>query len=241
MVIFVYFENIVFNIILIIGLISLSSLINFILNKHARFLMKYTSSLKMNSLDIVTNYSKDKNIKLESYPSKAGNELDCYVPSNNYIFINARHYFSSSLYTLSRTLYFCSMSEVYKKNPKAFKFQNKCDSIFTLSDVLSYGLLMVGILLKMNILIIISLVLFLVSIIFAFINLKTIKEYQEIAKKYLSKVTKDKNEVKIISVIYQFELYQYTLRPFLSVVKIIPFLASINQKKLGMRENYYED
>ena len=56
--------------------------------------------------------------------------------------------------------------------------------------------------------------------IFAFINLKTIKEYQEIAKKYLSKVTKDKNEVKIINVIYQFELYQYTLRPFLSVVKM---------------------
>ena len=76
MVIFVYFENIVFNIILIIGLISLSSLINFILNKHARFLMKYTSSLKMNSLDLIKKYSKDKNIKLESYPSKAGNELD---------------------------------------------------------------------------------------------------------------------------------------------------------------------
>ena len=241
MVIFVYFENIIFNFLIIVGLIGVSALLNYYLNKHARFLMKYTSSLKMNSKEIVEKYCKDKKVRIESFPSNDSNDLDSYLDSNKCIFINARHYFQTSLYTLSRTLYFCVMSEVEKNNPKAYKFQNKVDSFFALIDVLAWGLIMVGLLMKINVLIIIGLTLIVISFIFTFISFKVVKQYQNLAKEYLIKITKEKNEVNVISVIYRFELYQYLLKPLLSIVKIFPFLLSINQKKMSVKENYYED
>lgn len=234
-----YFENIYLNFILVIGFILIFTLLNFYLNHHARFLMKYTSSLKQTSKELVENFSKNENIELFSYASRANNDLDNYIGKSKSIFINAKHYFSSSLYTLARTIYFCAMSKVERNNYKLYKFQNKVDSIFSLLEVLAWGLLLIGLIIKNNLLIIIGLGILLLSIVFVFINYRIIKLYQDIAKEYLSKILKDKNEVKVISLIYQFELYQYLLKPFLSLVKLFPFLLSSNQKKLGYKDDYY--
>lgn len=241
MVIKMYFDSLILNLLLILFTVITLSIINYLLNRHAKFLMKYTSSLKMNSKDLIIKYSKDNNIILNSFPSKASNDLDSYFDNNKSIFINARHYYSSSLYTLARTLYFCAMSKVAKEKKKEYNFQSKIDSIFTMSDVLAWGLVMVGILLKMNVLIIIGLMLMALSFLFAFINMKIIILYQESAKDYLRKISKEKNEIHVVNVVYRFELYQYLLRPLLSIVKLFPFLMSINQKKLNIKEEYYEE
>lgn len=191
--------------------------------------MKYRSSLKLNSKELINKFSNDENIKLESYPSKGSNDLDNYVDQNKCIFINARHYYSASLYSLSRTLYFCAMSKAPYKN---YKFQNKVDAILTLLDVLAWGLGFIGLLLKINVLVIIGIILLIISLIFTLINVKTIKQYQQIALEYLSKIVKDQKEVNVIKVIYRYDYYQYILKPFLSLIRLFPFLLSTNQKKL---------
>jgi len=226
-----YFENALLNFLAMLGIIFLIFLMNLYLNRHARFLMKYTSSLKLNSKELIDKFSKDENIKLDSYPSKGNNDLDNYIQNNNCIFINSRHYFSSSFYTLARTIYFCSMSKVAKDNYKKYKFQNRIDSIFTLIDVLAWGIGFIGLLLKMNIFIIIGLSLLFVSFVFTMINLKTIKLYHQISLEYLKKIIKDKKEISIINIIYKYDYYQYILKPFLSLVKLFPILLSTNQKK----------
>lgn len=235
-----YFENVLLNVLLIIVLIATASIINFLLNRHARFFMKYSSSLKINAKDIIDKYAKDNNLKIDSFPSKANNDLDNYLESNKCIFINSRHYFSSSIYTLARCIYFCSMSKVAKDNLKSYKLQNKLDSIFTLLDVLSAGLIMIGLLLKYNLLIIIGLILIFLSFISIFINLKVIKRYYKESKEYLKSVLKDDKEVLSIELIYKQELIQYLLRPLLSFNKLFPFLLSENQKKENERVKHYE-
>ena len=235
-----YFDNVIFNILLILGLIIISSLINLYLNRYNRLFMKYTSSLKISSKEIIEKYSKDENIKLESYPSRGNSDLDNYISKNKCIFINARHYYSTSIYTLARTIYFCSMSKIEKEKPKAFKFFNSIENIFTMLDVLLWGLIFIGLLLKSNFLIFIGIIIFVLSYVFVFINLKIIKKYYKASKEYLNKVLKDKKEAKVIEVIYRYEIYQYLLKPFLACVKLFPFLLSNNQKKLSIKEEYYE-
>lgn len=230
---YMYFDSLLANLILMIVIILIITIINYYLNHHARVLMKYASTLKISSKEIVDRFSKEENIDLKAYSSRGNNILDNYIDSNKTIFINARHYYSSSIYTLARTVYFCAMSKVAKNDNKKFKLQNKCDSIFTLLDVLAWGLFFIGILLKINLLIIASLIMLLTSFIFVLINYKTIKSYHHIALEYLSKLLKDKKEVNVIKVIYLFECIQYLLKPFLSLVLLFPFLLSINQKKMS--------
>lgn len=226
-----YFENVIFNLILILVIITICALLNWVLNHQARFLMKYTSSLKMNSKEITEKFSNDENIKIQCYPSNGNNDLDNYIAIDNCVFINARHFYSTSLYTLGRTLYFLSMSKVYKDNPRAFKFQHTIDNIFVLLEVLSWGLLFIGLLLKVNVLIIIALSILLISWIFIIINSKIIKEYHKLAVEYLAKISKEKKETNIVNVIYRFDFMLYVLRPLLACVKLFPMLLSPNQRK----------
>ena len=227
-----YFDSILVNFVLMIGLIVIVTLVNYFLNRHARLLMKYTYSLKMQPKDIVKNYAFNQDINVTSYASKGGNDLDNYIDSNKSIFMNARHYYSNSIYSLSRVVYLCSMSKVAKENYKKYKLQSKSDSIFMMLEVLAWGLIFIGLLLKINLLMIIGLIIIVLSFIFVFINYKTIRKYHEESLVYLNKILKDKKEINVIKVIYSFERYQYILKPILSMIKLFPFLLSSNQKKV---------
>ena len=232
---FMYFENVILNLLIILVIVAISALINWGLNSQARFLMKYTSSLKMNSKEICEKYSLDEKINIQGLPSNGGNDLDNYVALDNYVFINARHYYATSLYTLGRTLYFLSMSKVYLSDCKKFKFQHHIDLAFTLVEVLCWGLMFIGFLVKVNLLIIIPMIVLFISFVFVLINSKTIKLYHSLALEYLSKVSKEKKEVNVVRVIYRFEFLLYILRPLLSCVKLFPILLSSNQRKMKVR------
>ena len=227
-----YFDSILANFILMICLIMIVTIVNYFLNRHARLLMNYTYSLKMNPKDIVKKYAINQDIDIAAYASKGGNDLDNYIDSNKTIFINARHYFSNSIYSLSRTIYFCSMSKVAKDNYKKYKFQNKSDSIFMMLEVLAWGLIFIGLLLKINLLMIIGLIIIILSFVFVYINYKTVKNYQDESLEYLNKILKNKQEINVVKVIYLFDRYQYILKPILSMIKLFPFLLSSNQKKV---------
>lgn len=235
-----YFENPILNVLVILLIISFFSFINYLLNKHARLLMNYKSSLNLNSEELIKKYSKDKKVPINSYPSNANNDLDNYNDKNKCIFINSRHYYSTSIYTIARTVYFASMSIIAKNNNSSYKLQSLSDFVFTMLDILSYGMILIGLLLKINILIILGIVLLFISFIFILINYKTIKLYINESINYLSKILNDKNELNAIKAIYKYELYSYLFKPFTSIIKLFPFLLSINQKKLNIKEQHYE-
>lgn len=235
-----YFENVLFNILLILGIIVVFTLLNFFLNANARFFMKYSSSMKKSVKDLIDEYSIKEKMKLDSFPSKASNDLDNYLKSNNCIFINSRHYFSSSIYALARAVYFCSIAKVSKKETKKYQFQNKVDSLFTLLDVLAYGIIFIGLLLKISVLVIIGLVIITLSFICVIINLGIIKKYYEASIEYISQNIKDQKEIEAFKLLYKYEYYQYILRPLLAVSKLFPVLLSSNQKKENQVVNHYE-
>ena len=236
-----YFENVLLNVLIIILFLSIFTILNNYLNRHNRFFTKYSSSLKMNTKEIVDKYAFDENIKLDSFPSKANNDLDTYLKNSNAIFINSRHYFHTSIYTLARTIYFCSMSKVSDCCPLQYKIQRLLDTSLILLDVLAHGLIMIGLLLKINLLIIIGLIYICFSFVFNLICLKTVKEYYKESINYLTKVLSDDKEIESIKIIYRYELILYILRPFLSMIKLFPFLLSSNQKKEDLNKKYYEE
>ena len=105
-------------------------------------------------------------------------------------------------------------------------------------DILSIGLIFIGLLLKINLLIIIGISLIGLSFILVLVNYNFIKKVYDEALKYLSNIIYKEKDV--YRVLYRFELISFLLRPILGVVKLFPFLLSVNQKSLMIGDNHYE-
>ena len=76
-----YFENPILNVLVILLIISLFSFINYLLNKHARLLMNYKSSLNLNSEDYdfeayIIAIGKDSNNEIRVFNMKEDNMLN---------------------------------------------------------------------------------------------------------------------------------------------------------------------
>ena len=132
------------------------------------------------------------------------------------------------------------MAKVSKKETKKYQFQNKVDSLFTLLDVLAYGIIFIGLLLKISVLVIIGLVIIFLSFICVIINLGIIKKYYEASIEYISQNINDQKEIEAFKLLYKYEYYQYIFRSFLAVSKLFPVLLSSNQKKENQVVNHYE-
>ena len=231
-----YFDDLLLNVLVIIVYITLMTLLNMYLNKHARLLMNYSSKLNLTNEDFIKKYNLDNKVNISVSPSSGGNDLDGYFKKDKLVFINARHIYSNSIYSISRLTYLLSFSKV--ENSNSFKFYNVSNMVMNILDALSIGLIFIGLLLKINLLITIGLCLIGVSFILVLVNYNFIKKVYDEALKYLSNIIyKEKDVYKVL---YRFELISFLFRPILGVVKLFPFLLSKNQKALRMGESHYE-
>ena len=231
-----YFDDLLLNVLVIIVYITLMTLLNMYLNKHARLLMNYSSKLNLTNEEFIKKYNLDNKVNISVSPSSGGNDLDGYFKNDKLVFINARHIYSNSIYSISRLTYLLSFSKV--ENNNSFKFYNVSNMVMNILDALSIGLIFIGLLLKINLLIIIGISLIGVSFILVLVNYSFIKKVYDESLKYLSNIIyKEKDVYKVL---YRFELISFLFRPILGVVKLFPFLLSKNQKALRMGESHYE-
>lgn len=231
-----YFDSLLLNVLVIIFFIIAMSLLNYYLNKHARLLMKYSSKLNLTNEEFLKKYNLDNKVNITLYPSKGNNDLDLYLKKDKSVFLNYRHYINNSIYSISRLAYLLSFSKV--ENLKAFKLYNFSNFVMNILDILSIGLIFIGLLLKINLLIIIGISLIGLSFILVLVNYNFIKKVYDEALKYLSNIIYKEKDV--YRVLYRFELISFLLRPILGVVKLFPFLLSVNQKSLMIGDNHYE-
>ena len=223
-----YFDNLLFNILLVLFIIICSFVLYLILNKHASLLSKYSSKNNLNCLELVNEFNKYNKTDIKLYPSSASSDLDIYMKDDQSIFVNSRHYYSDSIYSLSRVLYLCCYSKV--QDLKMFNLFEKSIFLLNLIEVLGFGFGFVGLLLKNNILIIIGLSIIVLSFIIVFINYRFNKRIYEEASFFIDKLIS--KESAVFKVIYKFEMIKFLFRPILSLVKLFPFLMCEHDKKM---------
>ena len=73
-----YFDDLLLNVLVIIVYITLMTLLNMYLNKHARLLMNYSSKLNLTNEEFIKKYNLDNKVNISVSPSSGGNDLDGY-------------------------------------------------------------------------------------------------------------------------------------------------------------------
>ncbi len=234
-----YFENPSYNLAIVVCLIIVPAIVNFILNGFYNKMSNYKNSLNKNGKDIITYYfNKNKLPMIEVYPTESASYLDSYSSKNNYVFLNAITYASPDVSSFSRVIYLISPVVLDNKERKKYNILDSLETAISILYILiGPGFLWFGLLFKLNVLIIISLISSIIYFLYRCFTYCFIKNRINLANSIIDKLSNNEDEKTYIKTIYKYQKILYLLSFFLESCKLFNFLLPKNMKKYRMPFN----